>query len=94
MPLPQPHFEAKRTIILEAGNIPEGYTLGDIYETIKGKQFPILVKCGSEQVEIGTLLNTYLGREHIVGDLGFDPTLRFVFGVSEEKLIVKALEWI
>lgn len=80
-----PHFNANKVIILERKDVPKGYTLEEIFDMIKEKQYPIKVRRGAIALEIGTVLRVYLGRDAIVGDIGFDPVFKLILEAPKEK---------
>lgn len=101
-----PHFQANKIVILRQEDVPEGYTLKEIYEAMKDKQFPLKFrKGGAGPYVIGQLIRAYHGRDGIVADVGFDPEFKLIFdkelvqskeedGVEDLITIVKHLEWV
>lgn len=100
-----PHFEAKRQVILKEEDVPTGYTLKEIYEAMKDKQFPIKFRKGKSTAayKIGMIIKADLGRDAIVADLGLDPVFTLILdkvlvpseeeGVEDLITVVKHLEW-
>ena len=103
-----PHFSANKIVILRKEDVPEGYTLEDIYKAMENKQFPLKVKKGAVSYEVGMLIRAYLGRDAIVADIGFDPEFKLIVDKetvalevdaddnvidSGEITVVKYLEW-
>ncbi len=99
-----PHFSAYKIVILKEEDVPEGFTLKEIYDAMKDKQLPLKVKRGAITIKVGQLIRAYLGRDAIVADIGFDPEFTLIVDKelvpSEEEpdvedlvTIVKHLEW-
>jgi len=85
-----PHFNANKVVILKQEDVPEGYTLKEIYEAMENKQFPLKVKRGAVAFDVGMLIRAYLGRDAIVGDIGFDPVFKLI--VDKETVAVEVDE--
>ena len=98
-----PHFEAAKLVVMTRKTVPPGLTLEDVFEAMKGKQFPIRFKKGAVSYEIGQVVTTKLGRDSIVVDIGLDPNFELIveklteIGDGEEPdkdyAAVKYLEW-
>jgi len=97
-----PHFNAYKLVVLKQEDVPEGFTLQEIYDAMKDKQFPLKVKRGAIAIPVGQLIRAYLGRDAIVADIGFDPEFTLIVdkktieveGEDDEIVtVVKHLEW-